>query len=351
MTPELIAGKSGSLALLTLNRPEALNALSLDMIRGMAVLLTQWAADDTVRAVFITGAGERAFCAGGDIKAAHALGLRYKKGEVDEALISQYFAEEYALNRQLFHYPKPLIAYMDGITMGGGFGVAGPCRYRIVTERTRFAMPEVGIGLFPDVGSVWFLNRCPGQIGAWLAVTGNTIGPADMMYAGLGTHILPAGAAAAIGDRLAEGGDIADTLDSMKADLPDRQADLETHRTLIDSCFRYDTVEDIVEALRDEGSAWARECARVIGTRSPLSLKVSLAHLRRAKGQDFDEVTDRDLTLAHNFMKGHDFFEGVRALVIDKDRQPRWDPPVLAAVSTAMVEDNFVKSIVNNSGR
>src|ERR1035437_572528 len=180
---ELMIVEHDGLAIATLNRPKALNALTLEMIRIMTAGLNKWENNKKVSAVLVTGSG-RAFCAGGDIKASYAAGMDYRRGNGGEAVMNLYYGEEYHMNRRLFHYRKPLIAFMNGITMGGGFGVAGPCRFRIATEKTVFAMPDVGIGFFPDVGSSYFLNNCPGHTGAWLAVTGNSIGPADMLYTG-----------------------------------------------------------------------------------------------------------------------------------------------------------------------
>lgn len=347
---ELAIETKGRLAFITLNRPDSLNALSLEMIRILSSALERWKDDGAVKAIVIQGAGARAFCAGGDIRAAYTNGMRYRRGETTEPVISLFFAEEYRLNRQMFHYGRPMIALMDGITMGGGFGIAAPCRYRIATERTVFAMPEVGIGFFPDVGSIWFLNRCPGQIGAWLALTGISIGPEDMIYSGLATHFAPASELATLVDRLGGAENPATILAGLKAPPPGR-ATLEENRAAIDRCFTGDTVEDILDALRKEGTPWADHTASVIESRAPISLKVTLAHLRRGKTEDFDAIISRDFIIAQHFLAGHDFYEGVRAAVIDKDRQPRWDPARLSDISTATVERYFVETGYGLDGR
>ncbi len=348
---EILIRKEGGVAHVTLNRPAALNALTLEMIRILSTSLADWERDESMQAAIITGAGDRAFCAGGDIKAAYSLGMSYRRGETDKRVISLFFGEEYRMNRQLFHCRKPLFAIMDGITMGGGFGVAGPCRFRVATEKTVFAMPEVGIGFFPDVGSTYFLNRCPGQIGSWLAVTGGQIGPADMLYAGLATHYIPqdriAAFRAALESALARAADPAaaekagqDVLAEFSG-RPPGPGPLEQNQTLLDKCFAFDTVEEIADSLGGAETDWAEETARLIAGRSPTSLKVALMHLRCARGNSFDSITADDFMLAQHFTQGHDFYEGVRAMVIDRDRQPRWIPARLADVSDDDVAQYF----------
>lgn len=328
--PELSAEVIDSVGLLTLRRPQALNALTLEMIRGLSEALGQWEEDDRIAAVIIRGEGDRAFCAGGDIKATHRLR--------EESAV--YFEQEYALNRLLFHYKKPTFAFMHGITMGGGFGVAGPCRVRIATENTVFAMPETGIGFFPDVGSVYFLNRCPGHTGSYLAVTGNSIGVADTMLAGLATHFVPQTDLEACLMELLDRPDPAVLADfSGHTDMEDGL--FRKQRAAIDRCFGHDTIEEIIAALQEEGTEWAVSVLSDIRRRSPLSLKVALAHLRKARGESFDQVIERDYRLALRFLKGRDFYEGIRAAVIDKDRNPRWNPDSLDKVSQEDVDRYF----------
>ncbi len=346
---ELIARKENGVITVTLNRPEALNALTLEMVRMLAAGFTRWEKDDSVKAIVFEGAGDRAFCAGGDIKASYNLGMQYRRGAVDEGVLSVFFAEEYRLNRQLFHYPKPLFALMGGITMGGGFGIAGMCRYRIATEKTVFAMPETKIGFFPDIGSAWFLNRAPGKAGRYLGLTGNMINAADTLWSGMATHMLPGAFLPALKDaleKLAMKNDLSPaSIQKMLTGLSTPASGggpLQDNSATIDRCFSFNTVESILESLSKDQSAWARETAADISQRSPMSLKVSLAHLLRAEGQDFDTVIARDFTLAQHFMKGHDFYEGVRAAVIDKDRAPRWEPESLSQITPSDVEKYFL---------
>jgi enoyl-CoA hydratase len=346
---ELIARKENGVMTVTLNRPEALNALTLEMVRMLAAGLSRWEKDDSVKAIIFEGAGDRAFCAGGDIKASYNLGMQYRRGAVDENVLSIFFAEEYRLNRQLFHYRKPLFALMNGITMGGGFGIAGPCRYRIATEKTVFAMPETKIGFFPDIGSAWFLNRAPGKAGTYLGLTGNSINAADTLWSGMATHMTSSDFLPALKDaleKLAMKDDLSPAaIQKMLTGLSTSAADagaLQENSATTGRCFAHNSIEAIIEALAKECGPWAKTALDDIAQRSPTSLKVSLAHIRRAEGQDFDTIIARDFTLAQHFMKGHDFYEGVRAAVIDKDRTPRWEPESLSLVSQAEAEKYFL---------
>ncbi len=341
---ELIVGVKGSLGLITLNRPGALNALSLEMIRLLSAQLRRWASDDAVQAVFITGAGDRAFCAGGDMKAVYQAGMDFRRGLTGPRVPALFFAEEYTMNRQLFHYKKPLIAFMNGIVMGGGFGVAGPCRYRIACDNTVFAMPECGIGFFPDVGSAWFLNRAPGRLGRLLGLGGMQINPAEMKSCGLLTHHAGrAGAqqlADAVAAALAAGKPIEQALEAFAA--PFAQEDrLAPHRALIDACFAADGVTEILRRLKASGVEWAAQEAARLETKSPVSLKVTLRHLSSLEGRDFDAVTAQDYQLAQHFLLQHDMYEGVRAVLVDKDKAPRWSPATLDAVPDGLPERFF----------
>lgn len=313
------------------------------MIRLFAAGLESWGADDRVKAVFVHGAGDRAFCAGGDVKSTYHTGMSYRRGDTDERVIALFFGEEYRLNRQLFHFEKPLFAFMNGITMGGGFGIAGPCKYRIASEKTVFAMPEVGIGFFPDVGSTYFLNRAPGEMGTWLTLTGKNIGAGDMLHCGLATHYVPTDQQETLIEKLSECAsdeEIGSVLSEFSAS-PEGGAELQENADIIDECFAGNDVRDVIENLRKHDSLWARQQAEIIESRSPMSLKVSLAHLRMTKNMSFDEVTAQDFTLAQHFMKGHDFYEGVRAVLVDKDNQPVWEPTGLEDVTLDMVQDYF----------
>ncbi len=346
---EIVVQQDGAVVQVTLNRPGYLNALSLEMIRILSAGLTSWAQDDSVSAVLISGAGDRAFCAGGDVKSTYRTGMAYRRNHSDERVLTLFYAEEYRLNRQLYHFKKPLVALMNGITMGGGYGIAGPCRFRVATEATRFAMPEVGIGFFPDVGSVYFLNRAPGEAGTVIVLTGDTFGAADMIYAGLASHYVPAAQFGNLGVKLAQAVNgrpdnaesvIAEILSGESA-VPDGVAVLDDNLAMIDSCFSGDDVAAMLTVLERDGNDWARAQAQTIRSRSPISLAVSLAHLRSMAGKSFDDVTAQDYVLAHRFMTGHDFYEGVRAQLIDKDRTPRWDPDDLGDVTPDMIRRYF----------
>ncbi len=332
--PDLLAERKGGCVLVTLNRPEALNALNSSMIREFARVLTKAQTDPTIHGIVLTGAGDRAFCAGGDIKLARDGGLAWKAGDAKLDPMLEFFDEEYALNRLLFHFTKPIVAIMDGITMGGGVGLAAPCKYRVATTRTRWAMPEVNIGFFPDVGAGYYLTRMPGLIGRYLGLTGNGLNSVrDMMACKIATHFMvaekvpllienllaaktPEGFVAAIGS-----GDI-------PVDMPPA-----IDRERIDKYFAPDTVEDILHGLEwADNDPWAVQTAATLREKSPTSLKITLAHLRASEKESFDQVSGRDLVLAEFCLHGEDLYEGIRAAVVDKDRNPRWNPAKLEDV-------------------
>ncbi|RMD64375.1 MAG: enoyl-CoA hydratase/isomerase family protein [Alphaproteobacteria bacterium] len=337
----------GSIGLVTLNRPRALNALTLAMCQAFDARLATWSADPQVRAVVVKGTGERAFCAGGDVRAI------WEAGRKGEPLSADFFRAEYRLNRRIKRFPKPYVALIDGITMGGGVGVSVHGSHRIATERTLFAMPETGIGLFPDVGGGYFLPRLPGRIGLYLALSGVRLKAADCLYAGIATHHVAAAALpeleAALAEALADGGSgpagadahaRVETVLGRFAGDPG-PAPLAAHREAIDRCFAAESVEAILAALEAEGSDWARETLNILQSRSPLSLKVTFEQMRRGATMDFEEVMVMEYRLSQAFMAGHDFYEGIRAVVIEKDNAPMWDPPSLDAVTPQMVEACF----------
>jgi enoyl-CoA hydratase len=333
MTDEIIFEKEGTTATVILNRPKALNALSLGMIKALSSFLHDAEADDHIQTIFIEGAGGRAFCAGGDIRAVYR-----RRGDLD--FLTDYFRHEYCLNRQLFHFPKPLIPLMDGIVMGGGFGVAGPCRYRIATENTVFAMPETAIGFFPDVGSVYFLNKAPGLAGRYLALTGNPVNSSDMLYCRQADYYVPSSQLGRLAAEIKEDGDIEKTLQrfSVKAE---ETGDIEKHQTLIDKHFSHDRVEAILQSLEHSDNSWCLKTAKTIKSRAPVSLKLSLAHIIKAQDRDFDQTMEHDFAIVQHFLRGHDFYEGIRAAVIDKDRQPQWQPAQLSDISEQYIEIFF----------
>ncbi len=334
---EILIERRGALVQVILNRPDQLNALTLNMIRRLSAGLAEWQRDPGVGVVVFTGAGDRAFCAGGDIKASYRLRDR-------PDLLDEYFRAEYRMNEQLFSFPKPLVALMDGITMGGGFGVAGPCRYRVATARTRWAMPETGIGFFPDIGSGYFLARAPGHSGSFLAVTGMTIGPRDALYGGFATHGADSAIFADLMRNLEQ--DPVNTeyiINEMCQDIfeNDATAVLEKKHEIIDSIFCFKTIKEIYSTLSSHPDPWAREILTLVDTRAPLSMAVALEKVGRSRGRSFCAGVEEDFILAQHFMRGTEFFEGVRAMLIDRDKKPRWQPAGIGEVAPAMVEALF----------
>jgi enoyl-CoA hydratase/carnithine racemase len=335
-------------AFLTLDRPQALNSLSLPMIRAMTQALLEWQHDAAIRAVLISSSSEKAFCAGGDIRFFHDAGSATPRH--GSALLEDFFTEEYALNHLIHHYPKPYIALMDGIVMGGGMGVAqaGPqCRLRIVTERTRMAMPEVNIGLFPDVGGGYFLSRAPGQIGTYLGVTGAVIGGADALYAELADLFLPSAQLPALMELLASS-PAADARAAIRAFAAPFQAEigsadcaLAQRRAAIDRHFAGDEVAAIAASLATDDSPFAQHTLAVMRKRSPLMMCVTLAQLRRAAGLGVADCLRLERTMVRRCFEHGEVLEGVRALVIDKDNAPRWQPATLDAVTPEMVAGFF----------
>ncbi len=305
----------------TLNRPQALNALTHDMALRLDARLDAWAMDDAIARVVIEGAGERAFCAGGDIRDLYEV-----MGRGDEPFFDVFYRGEYSLNYRIHTYPKPYVALMDGVVMGGGVGVSIHGSQRIVTEHCLFAMPETGIGFFPDVGGAWFLSRMPGEIGMYLGLTGARLGPADALYCGVATHYAPR-------DRLPE------ALDGFHADPG--PPPLAEHRAAIDRCFAGDSLEAIIAALEGEGGDWAGLTLAALAGKSPTSLKVTYRQLRQGASLSFSQAMTLEFRLSQRFCAEPDFREGARAVVIDKDRDPHWRPPTLAEVSDSHVESYF----------
>jgi enoyl-CoA hydratase len=312
MTDELIIQRSHGMGHITLNRPNALNALSSAMIDGLTAILKEWASDPAIKTVTLSGAG-RAFCAGGDIKAVYHLGPEL------QAEAAEFFTHEYALNRLMFHYEKPIIALMHGIVMGGGYGLAGQCRYRIAAPDCRFAMPEVGIGFFPDVGSAWHLSRMKRRSGFCLALTGMTVNAGDMLFTGVASHCIdPAG----FGD-LKSNPDTEAVLKTLKPIKPEK-GEVEANIDLIESVFTFDNLAETKASLAASNDPFAKTLESVMASRAPGSLAVTVRHLSLATQEDFDMVIARDLDLAGKALAGHDFYEGIRAAVIDRDQSPEW---------------------------
>jgi enoyl-CoA hydratase len=324
---------TGALGRIELRRPKALNALTLDQVHAMDPQLRAWAEDSRVKAVLITGEGHKAFCAGGDIRALYDAGQRH-----DAGYFRAFYRDEYRLNRRIKTYPKPYVALHDGIVMGGGVGVSVHGSHRVATENVMFAMPETGIGMFPDVGGTWFLPRLPGEIGTYLALTGARLKAADCLYAGVCTHLVAAGRREDLIAAL-QGGEV----DAVLAEFAVQPgpAPLAEHRATIDRCFAADRVEDILAALAAEGNEWAEQTRNTILAKSPIATKVTLRQMRLGRTLDFDDCMRTEYRLSQRFMAGGDFFEGVRAVIVDKDQSPRWQPASLEAVSDTEVEAFF----------
>lgn len=319
---------------ITLNRPRAINALDHAMVRRVDEALTTWEHDPAVETVVITGAGERGLCAGGDIRAIHD-DARDGNGTAAAA----FWRDEYRLNARIAHWAKPYVAVMDGIVMGGGVGISAHGSVRVVTERSRIAMPETGIGFVPDVGGTYLLSRAPGELGTRLALTGEAVGAADALLCGLADHYVPSGSLRPFVDDLADL-PVREALDRHARPAP--EGELAGQREWTDSCFAADTVEEIVRRLLDHGVPAAKETAETLLAKSPTALKVTLAALRRARRLgSLERVLEQEYRVSCAALTLPDLVEGIRAQVIDKDRNPRWSPPGLAEVTDADVERFF----------
>ncbi|QJT05896.1 enoyl-CoA hydratase/isomerase family protein [Streptomyces asoensis] len=325
---------TGRAAHITLNRPRAINALNHTMVRRIDGALTLWERDPAVETVVISGAGERGLCAGGDIRAVHD-----DARDDDGTASAAFWRDEYHLNARIARYPKPYVALMDGIVMGGGVGVSAHGSVRVVTERSRIAMPETGIGFVPDVGGTHLLARAPGELGTHLALTGAQIGAADAVLCGLADHYVPSVSLRQFIDDLADL-PVREALDRHEQPLP--AGGLAGHREWIDTCCAVDTVEEIVQRLFAHGDPTAKETAETLLARSPTALKVTLAALRRARRLgSLERVLEQEYRVSCAALTTPDLVEGIRAQVVDKDRDPRWSPATLAEVTTADVERFF----------
>ncbi len=330
-TDEVLFERKGSAAIIRLNRPKALNSLNLAMVHALKPALDRFAEDDGVAVVVLTGEGERGLCAGGDIR------VIYQLGKVGDPAVTQFWREEFPINHMIAHYPKPYVALMDGIVMGGGVGVASHGAHRVVTERTHLAMPETGIGYVPDVGATWLLPKAPGEAGTWLGLTGEIVGPADAIYSGLADLCVPSARLGEVVQALAE---LAPGVDDgvVRAVIQEFAVDpgrslLAAEAEVIDRCFAFDSVEEILAALADEPGEFARSTREAIMRRSPTSLKLTLRLLRFGRdSSSLVECLEREFTAASEILRHHDFYEGVRAAIIDKDRDPKWSPSRLQDV-------------------
>ncbi|WP_096701561.1 enoyl-CoA hydratase/isomerase family protein [Magnetospirillum sp. 15-1] len=327
MSSEIHFDRTGHLGRITLDRPKALNALTLDQVHAMHPKLDAWAADADVACITIEGAGEKAFCAGGDIKRLYEA---CKAGELE--FVGAFYRDEYRLNRRIKTSPKPYVALIDGIVMGGGVGVSVHGLYRVATERTLFAMPETGIGFFPDVGGSYFLPRLPGAIGMYLGLTGARLKAADALHVGVATHYVESGQLPALIEALSEARDAAEvksTLDGFASDPG--MAAIDARRQLIDRCFGKASLAEVLAALEGESDPFAAETLATLRAKSPHLVAVSFEMIRRGAALSFDECMRMEFRLALALAPAHDFVEGVRALLIDRDNTPAWNPAGSAA--------------------
>ena len=340
MTEQVLTRVDGPIGHITLNRPKALHALTLEMCHAMSAALSEWASDDAVKAVIIDHAeGSRGFCAGGDI-------AFLRNSALNDGGVSgrKFFHDEYQLNHQMFTYEKPIVAFMDGVTMGGGVGISQPAKFRVATENTRFAMPETGIGLFPDVGGGWYLSRLGGRLGQFLALTGARLKGEECLWAGLATHYVPHDMIEDLKARIAAKPDrIAGILSEPVGSPP--PARLEDNAVKIAKHFASDTLEDILaslEAAAADGDEWAQKERDTIGTKSPQTLKVALRQLAEsAKLTDFADNMRMEYRIGSRVLTRPDFAEGVRAVIVDKTHDPKWDPLTPEGVTEELLDSIF----------
>ena len=331
-SPDILFERRGAAGIVSLNRPKALNAVTHEMVRALARQLAAWANDAAVTRVIITAAGERAFSAGGDIRALYELGRAGRQAEM-----LTFWRDEYPLNACIKRFPKPYIALIDGIVMGGGVGISIHGSHRVAGDRFSFAMPEVGIGFFPDVGATWFLPRMPGELGTWCALTGDRLKSADAVAAGIATHHVRSERFADLADALC--GNV--SVDAVLGAFAEPAGQGTAYRGPIDRLFAGDRVEDILAKLEAETGEWAVKTAAAIRTKSPLSLKIALAQVRRGRDWSFGDCMRAEFRIVSRIVYGHDFYEGVRAVIVDKDNVPRWQPAGLADAADADVERHF----------
>jgi enoyl-CoA hydratase len=337
---DILFERRGAAGVVTLNRPQSLNAVTHGMVRALAAKLGEWAKDPAVSRVIITAAGERAFSAGGDIRALYELGQAARHVEA-----LRFWREEYTLNTLVKRYPKPYIALIDGIVMGGGVGISIHGSHRVAGDRFQFAMPEVGIGFFPDVGATWFLPRMPGDTGTFCALTGERLKGPDAVTLGLATHQVPSARWRDLMQELAGTVPIDAVLTAFAE--PPHGGPVSSRRNAINRLFAGERVEAVLASLDgeaisgSENAGFAGATAALIRAKSPTSLKIALAQLRRGKHWSFIDCMRAEFRIVSRIIHGHDFYEGVRAAIIDKDQQPAWRPAALAEVTDAQVEAHF----------
>lgn len=330
---EVLTRVEGGIGFLTLNRPKAINSLTQTMVNELSAVLTGWEQDEAVRAVVLDGAGERGLCAGGDVVAI------YHSARADGVAARRFWYDEYLLNAQIGRFPKPYVSLMDGIVMGGGVGVGSHASIRVVTDTTKMAMPEVGIGFIPDVGGTYLLSRAPGSLGLHAALTGAPFSGADAIVLGFADHYVPHDKLEQFSRAIVTDG-IERALETHAVEPP--PSELAAHRDWIDQCYDGESVADIVAALRGHDAGPANDAANLIATRSPIALSVALESVRRAAKLDtLEDVLTQEYRVSCGSLRSHDLIEGIRAQLIDKDRNPKWSPASLAEVTASDVEACF----------
>lgn len=333
MIEDVLIRREGAAGRITLNRPRALNALTYPMVLAIRRALVDWRADPAVKVIVLDGAGERGLCAGGDVRA------MYDSAPSGSGFARRFWADEYRLNALIGSYPKPFVPFMDGIVMGGGIGLSGHASHRVVTERSELAMPETGIGLIPDVGGTWLLAHAPGHVGEYLGLTGERMRGAGTIYARFADAFVPSAKLAALATALSAGadGDVGPVIARFAEPPP--ASDLAARSGDIATAFQFATVEEIRDALRRMKGEWAERTLAILEQRSPLALKLTLAAIRRARTlPSLEDALAMEYRLTVRLFEHGEFIEGVRALIIDKDRTPRWRPSRLEDVTPEMVE-------------
>jgi len=340
--PELIAWREGGAGVIRLNRPKAINALNLDMVRAIMTALDQFESDPAVGLILLEGAGERGLCAGGDIRSL------YESSKVGGDLGKVFWREEYILNARIAAFPKPYVAFMDGIVMGGGVGLAGHGSHRVVTDKTKIAMPEVGLGFFPDVGGTWLLSHSPGEIGTYFGLTGQTMNGPDAVYARFADSVVPSAQLPALRQALIRLDSTAGAAGVKAAiagfETGEKAGPVASLRPQIDKWFAHDRLEDIVMALSQDPSELARATLKTLGEKSPRGMAVTLKLLRLARGSaSLQDCLVREYRAALEVFASDDFREGVRATVVDKDRNPHWSPARIEDVTPQILAPYFAE--------
>lgn len=336
MTTDVITLTEDKIGRIRLNRPKAIHALTKDMCSQMIAALVEWRENPAIQAITIDHAEGRGFCAGGDVR------MLAESGASDGSDARAFFHEEYRLNHLLFTYVTPTVAFMDGITMGGGVGISQPCKYRVATENTRFAMPETAIGLFPDVGGGWYLSRLPGRVGQFLALTGARLDGAECKYLGLATHYIPQEKLEDVKEQIAARPERIEGILGAASVTPP-EAKIEKNLFQINKSFASDALEDVLAALEaEQDNPWAQSELATLKSKSPQACKVSLRLLSDgARMKDFADEMRQEYAVAAKVVQRPDFNEGVRAVLIDKDNEPRWNPATPDAVSDHMIDTIF----------